>query len=181
MLLRAERSALLVVDVQARLVPAISEGERVIANCAWLIGVARELDVPVRVSEQYPKGIGPTVEEVRRLVEDAEVLEKTHFSCGAEPDCREALLELGREQIVVCGVEAHVCVLQTVLDLLELDKRVFVVADAVSSRRPADAECALRRMRQGGAEIVTREMVAFEWLHKAATDRFRKISREFLK
>ncbi len=185
MLLNAERSLLLVVDVQEKLVPAIHEHQRVVDNCAWLLDVARDMGVPRRVSEQYPRGLGPTVAELRSRVEAGELMEKVHFSCVAEEECRASLLEAGREQIVVAGIEAHVCVLQTVLDLMglgaESGKSVFVVADAVSSRDPRNAELALARMRQAGAEIVSREMVAFEWAHKAGTDRFRHLSKAYLK
>lgn len=181
MLMKADRSLLLVVDVQERLVPAIHEHERLVENCGWLINVARELGVPLRVSEQYPKGLGATVDPLRSLIEPAEVLEKVHFSCAAEETCREDILETGRDQIIVAGVEAHVCVLQTVLDLMGLGRNVFLVADAVSSRDPRDAELGIARMRQAGAQIVSREMVAFEWAHKAGTDRFRHLSRNYLR
>lgn len=185
MLLKADRSLLLVVDVQEKLVPAIHDHERLVENCAWLLDVAREMGVPRRVSEQYPKGLGPTVAALRERVEPEELMEKVHFSCIAEEECRANLLEAGREQIVVAGIEAHVCVLQTVLNLVELGaasgKSVFVVADAVSSRDPRNVELALARMRQAGAQIVSREMVAFEWAHKAGTDRFRRLSKVYLK
>lgn len=181
MLMKSQESLLLIVDVQAKLVRAIHESQRLVEHCAWLVKVARELNVPLRLSEQYPQGLGPTVAPLRELAADDEVLDKVHFSCVAEERCREALLETGREQLVVAGVEAHVCVLQTVLDWAALAKPVFVVADAVSSRDPRNAELGLARMRQAGAHIVSREMVAFEWAHKAGTDRFRNLSRNFLR
>jgi len=108
-------------------------------------------------------------------------MEKLHFSCAAERDCMRRIDALGREQIVVIGAEAHVCVLQTVLDLRAVGKEIYLVADAVSSRSPRDVELALERMRAEGVRVVSREMVAFEWLHQAGTDRFREISREFLR
>lgn len=181
MLLKADRSLLLMIDVQEKLVPAVNEPRRLVENCAWMINLARELAVPLRVSEQYPKGLGPTVEPLRGLVEPMELMEKVHFSCAGEEGCREIILETGRDQIVVAGMEAHVCVLQTVLNLVELGKSVFVVADAVSSRDPRNVEWAFARMRQGGATVVSREMVLFEWAHKAGTDQFRRLSQNFLR
>ncbi len=108
-------------------------------------------------------------------------MEKTHFSCAAELECMRRIDALGRDQIVMIGAEAHVCVLQTALDLRAVCKDVYLVADGVSSRSPRDVELALERMRAAGVRIVSREMVAFEWLHQAGTDRFREISREFLR
>lgn len=181
MLLRAETSCLLVVDVQERLTPVIHEAARAVENIAWLIGVARELAVPVVMTEQYPRGLGHTVAELRRLVADEEVVEKIHFSCADSPECRKRLAATGRDQVVVTGVEAHVCVLQTALGLLGDGCEVYVAADAVSSRRAADAELALARLRDEGVRVVSREMVAFEWLHRAGTDTFRDVSRRFLR
>ena len=108
-------------------------------------------------------------------------MEKLHFSCSAERDCMRRIDALGRQQIVVIGAEAHVCVLQTALDLRMAGKEVYLVADGVSSRAPRDVELALERMRDEGVRIVSREMVVFEWLHQAGTDLFRRISRDFLR
>lgn len=181
MLLKAERSLLLIVDVQEKLVPAIHEQHRVVDNCAWLINVAREFGVPIRASEQYPQGLGHTVQALAQMLQPSGFIEKVHFSCVAEEGCREAIFETGREQIVVAGVEAHVCVLQTVLNLMESGRSLFVVADAISSRDPRNAELAIERMRQAGAQIVSREMVLFEWAHKAGTDQFRRLNKKFLR
>lgn len=181
MLMNSRRSLLLIVDVQERLVPAVHEPATVVENCAWLVNLAKELAVPVLISEQYPKGLGSTVAEIRDLVEEWELVEKVHFSCAAETSAREAIDEAGREQVIVAGTEAHVCVLQTVLQLLESGREVFVVADAVSSRVPQNAEAGLNRMRQAGAQIVTREMVFFEWLQKAGTDQFKALSKKYVR
>jgi nicotinamidase-related amidase len=180
MLLDAQRCALLIVDLQQRLLPAIHDGERVLANCLWLIRVAQRLQVPVVASEQYPKGLGPSVPAVRELLAPEAFVEKTHFSCVAE-GCLQPVPAYAREQWVVAGTEAHVCVLQTVLDLRAAGKQVFTVADAVGSRDPANRALAIERMRQHGVEIVSREMVAFEWLARAGTERFREINREFIR
>lgn len=181
MLINAASSCLLVVDVQERLAPAIHEGVRVVENAGWLIKVAREVDVPIRLTEQYPKGLGHTVPEVRSLVLDEEVLEKIHFSCMASDHIRRELASLGRRQIIVAGTEAHVCVLQSSLSLLQEGYEVYLVEDAVSSRRPQDVQTALARMRREGVRVVTREMVAFEWLNRADTDLFRKVMPRFIR
>jgi len=181
MLVSAEQSCLLVIDVQAKLMPVIHERERVEKNCAWLMDVAREVGVPVLVSEQYPQGLGHTVDKVKAHTKDGEVMEKVYFSCVSEPACQSRLAELEREQVVVAGVEAHVCVLQTVLELCATGREVFLCADAVSSRDPKNAELAIERMRKAGAHIVTREMVAFEWLRRAGTPEFKEISRTYLR
>ncbi|MFZ1325580.1 MAG: hydrolase [Candidatus Contendobacter sp.] len=181
MLMKAETSCLLVVDFQERLMPAIYQAEQVAAYAAWLIQIAQRLEVPVLASEQYPQGLGPTVAAVRSVLSAESIMSKTHFSCVAEPECLRHLTTLGREQIVLVGVEAHICVLQTALGLRALGKEVYLVADAVSSRTPRDVDLALERMRAEGVRIVSREMVVFEWLQRAGTDRFRAISREFLR
>lgn len=181
MQMRAETSCLLVVDVQERLAPAIHAGDEVTANAAWLIKLAREVDLPVRVTEQYPQGLGPTVEAVRALVLDDELLQKVHFSCMESDSIRRHLAALGRRQIIMAGTEAHVCVLQSALGLVREGYEVFVVADAVSSRKPRDTELALERMRTAGVQVVSREMVAFEWLHRADTDLFRHVQRRYIR
>lgn len=181
MLIKAERSCLLVIDLQEKLMPAIHEGATVVANSVWLLQIARRLEVPVLASEQYPRGLGHTVPAVRALLPDDGCVEKTSFSAAADPVWLEHLEACGREQLLLVGAEAHVCVLQTALELLERGKAVYVVADCTSSRRPFDAELAMARLRAEGARVVSREMVAFEWLGKAGTGRFREISREFLR
>jgi len=181
MLMRVETSCLLVVDFQERLMPAIHQADVVVANGAWLIQIAQRLGVPVLASEQYPQGLGHTVAAIRNLLPADAFMEKTHFSCAAERDCMRRIDALNREQIVVIGAEAHVCVLQTALDLRAVGQDVFLVADAVSSRSPRDVELALERMRAEGVRIVSREMVAFEWLRTAEHPAFRQISREFLR
>lgn len=181
-LLERERSELLVVDVQERLLPAMSDPEGVRDAVSWLLQLAAELAVPLTVSEQYPRGLGHTDPALMALLgDDARVLEKAHFSCAAEPSLRQALAASGRDCFVIAGIEAHVCVLQTAIGLREAGYQVAVVADAVGSRRESDHELALARLRQAGVDVVSREMVAFEWLHRAGTESFRRISRELLR
>ncbi|MFZ9615468.1 MAG: hydrolase, partial [Fluviibacter sp.] len=168
MKLDAHRSVLLIIDLQERLLPAIDAGESVLNHAAWLIGVARQLSVPVLLTEQYPQGLGQTAPRIAELVQPEERIEKTHFSAVAEGNLL-AHPEAQRKQWVVCGTESHVCVQQTVLDLLAAGRQVSVVEEAVGSRQARDKTLALARMRQHGADIVSREMVAFEWLNQANT------------
>lgn len=181
MLIEANRSCLLVVDMQKKLLPAIAETETILSNTIWLVRAATRCSVPILVSEQYPKGLGPTVLELSTLLENNAVMEKTHFSCTAEPLCSERIMKGRREQIIVTGIEAHVCVLQTVFGLLENEKEVYVVADSIGSRHTYDKELALARMRAAGIQVVSREMVVFEWLKRSNTPLFREVSREFLR
>jgi len=180
MRIKATESTLLIIDIQERLLPAILDGATMIENTAWLQQVARRVGVPTLITEQYSKGLGPTVPILREGVEAESILEKMEFSSAADG---ELFKRPGgeRPQFVVCGCETHVCVMQTVLDLLERGSQVFVVEEGVSSRRASDKALALTRMRQAGAEVVSREMVAFEWMERAGTDLFRSISREFIR
>lgn len=177
MLINAAESCLLVVDIQERLLPAVAEPGTVVANTAVLLKSAETLGIPVLASEQYPKGIGHTVAEVAALLPAGVVVEKLHFSCLADEAFSRRLAGLGRRQAVVVGLEAHVCVLQTAEGLLAAGHDVFVVADAVASRRPANHAAAMRRLEGAGARIVTTEMVVFEWLAQAGTPAFRALSR----
>jgi nicotinamidase-related amidase len=181
MLIDINRSCLLVIDIQEKLIRAVDECETVIANSAWLIKIATRLGVPLLASEQYPQGLGQTVPALRQLMPPESIMAKTHFSCTAEPACLQRISACGRQQFILIGIETHVCVLQTALGLLEQGKMAYVVADCTSSRRSQDAELALARMRAQGVGIISREMVVFEWLHKAGTSQFREISRDFLR
>lgn len=180
MLIDARNSTLLVVDVQGKLVPAISGWQALLDQVVWLIRVARRMEVPVLACEQYPQGLGPTHPAVAAELPQGCIAGKLHFSAVAGA-CHGLDQGAGSGQFVVCGMETHVCVLQTVMELLAGGKRVFVVEEAVGSRRESDKALALERMRQAGAAIVSREMVAFEWLRKADSDLFREISRNFLR
>ena len=174
MTLAATDCALLLIDFQQRLIPAIAEGEAVVKNAARLAEAARLLDIPVLATEQNPEGLGSTVEPVAPY--PGAVLAKTHFD-ATRAEKFDSLLPPGRETIVVTGCEAHVCVLQTVLGLLERGVRVAVVQDAVGSRRVENREAGLDRMRAHGAELVTTEMAIFEWLEASGHPRFREVMR----
>ena len=171
-LLSAGNAMLVVIDFQAKLMPAIHDGEAVLLNAGRLAEAARLLDVPAVLTEQYPRGLGATVPA---LADVASAVTKMSFDACAEPAFLEAVT--GDRELVVCGCEAHVCVGQTVLTLLEHRRRVVVVADAIGSRAPRSREIALQRMASHGAEIVTTEMVLFEWLRSAEHPQFRTVSK----
>jgi nicotinamidase-related amidase len=180
MLLSAQRSQLVVVDVQARLMPAIAEADQVLANVSILLKAAGRLGVPVTVTEQYPKGLGATLGSVlKALPSEAVVLPKISFSAAGDAAIAERVAALrgeGRDQLVICGAEAHVCVLQTALAFRNAGFNAFVVADAVSSRSPHSVNAACARLLHAGCHWVTTEMVVFEWMERAATDDFRALS-----
>lgn len=175
MLIRRADSLLLIVDVQEKLAPAISGREAAVANNVRLLEAARQLGVPAFISEQYVRGLGPSVAEIRNAGSAARFFEKTHFSCTGEPGVVDMLRAAGRPQVVLTGMEAHVCVLQTAFGLLGAGFAVFLVADASSSRTPDNRSAAIERMRAAGVQIVSTEMVLFEWLEKAGTDEFRAL------
>ena len=180
-LLQRDRSALVVVDMQERLMPAIAEGDVVIRTAGILIEASRQLDVPVVVTEQYPKGLGPTVDTIAsRLPNDAAVVEKMTFSAARNFDFAtliDGFKAEGRDHIVICGVESHVCVMQTAADLDAEGCTVHIVADACGSRAPASKNAALARFGALGISRVTTEMVMFEWLEAAGTAEFKAVSR----
>ncbi|WP_457093462.1 hydrolase [Microvirga sp. P5_D2] len=180
MLLSAQRSQFIVVDVQARLMPAIADADQVLANAGILLKAAGRLGVPVTVTEQYPKGLGTTVESVlEALPPEAVVFSKTTFSAAGDAAIAERIAALrgeGRDQLVICGAEAHVCVLQTALAFRNAGFNIFVVADAVSSRSQHSVNAACARLLHAGCHWVTTEMVVFEWMERAATDDFRALS-----
>jgi nicotinamidase-related amidase len=168
-------TGLLVIDVQEKLMAKIPDAGRVIGNIAFLIDAARLLDMPVQGTEQYPKGLGPTVPELaRRLPERPD---KVAFSCCAIPSVVENFRQASRPKVLLAGIESHVCVQQTALDLLALGFRVYIAADAVASRSAADRDQALHRLERAGAVITTSESAVFEWVGGADSPRFKDISR----
>ena len=170
-----ERAALVVIDFQDGLLPKILGRGDIVARAVKLIKFARELDIPIVWSEQYPKGLGSTTQPVAQELEGCTPLEKVSFGCFGEPSFVEALDAAARGQLLVTGIEAHVCVMQTVLAALEAGYEVFVARDAVGSRGQADCEAGLERMKANGAEIVTVEMAMFEILGKAGTPEFKRV------
>lgn len=173
-------SALVVVDVQERLIAAMRHEDQaaMARNVPILLRAAAAVGVPAIVTEQYPKGLGATVEPVREaLSAETPVIEKLVFSCGRSEPFRDALTATERKTAIVCGMEAHVCVLQTVADLIEQGYSVHVVADAVSSRTEDNRRVGLDLARQMGAVVTSTETVAFQWVGGAGTDAFKVVSK----
>lgn len=163
----------LLVDAQARLMPAIAQRDEVLANLDRLLRAARLLGVPVRATEHCADAIGPTVPSLSERLEPSEILAKRHFDATRASAVPQALSDLARPVAAVAGVEAHVCVAQTVLGLLRLGWRVAVVEDACGSRHAVDRDAGLARLRAAGAVPVTVEALVFEWLETADHPRFR--------
>ena len=166
---------LLVIDMQQRLLPHIAERERVQRQVLRMMRAARELEIPIRVSEQYPKGLGATVETIAaRIPADAERIEKASFSvCGDAPVSQ--LVPAERGVVLLVGIETHVCVQLTALDLLRAGLRPIVLADAVGSRRPEDRSVALERMRSAGVDITTVEAQIYDMMVRSGTDLFKRL------
>jgi nicotinamidase-related amidase len=175
MLLDRSLSQLLVVDMQERLAPAIDGIAAVESQVRLLLQGARELAVPVLVSEQYPQGLGRTLPALLPLIEGNQAFEKMEFSCFANDKLRFAL-GTGR-RTVICGIEAHVCVLQTALEMQDAGHDVALVADALGSRQKQSRDLALDRAARAGIEVVSTEMVLFEWLRTAAAPAFKTIAK----
>lgn len=173
--LRAPRSLLLVVDVQERLAPAISAAERVIRACDTLVRAATLLNVPVLFTEHCPDRLGPLVAPLRTLAGAEAVLAKTHFGAADEPALAQRVAAFNRPQIVIAGLEAHVCVLQSAIAFAERGYRPHVVADACASREEAAHALALARLRAADIAVVSTEMVVFEWLEDAERPELRHI------
>ncbi len=169
--------AIVIVDIQERLAAVMDERQKVIANCLHLIEGARLLGVPVLITEQYPKGLGPTVSEIREAAPDYRPIEKIMFNCCREPLFMGRLLETGRKKIVLSGMETHVCVLQTCVGLLKEGYGVHVAGDAVCSRSKDNFGAGLDYMRDAGAVITCAETVLFQLLERAGTEEFRTISK----
>jgi len=179
-LLHRDSAVLAVIDMQERLLNAFPEAARtpVIRQTAVLVEAAGILGLPTLITEQYPKGLGPTIPDVRgRLGAAFAPIEKLVFSCGRSPEFCAALEDTGRRDVIVAGVEAHVCALQTTVDLINDGYRVWVAADAVRSRRDLDWERGLAIMEQAGALVGTTEMFLFQLLERAGTDQFKRISQ----
>jgi nicotinamidase-related amidase len=175
-LLSASQSTLFLVDIQEKFRPVVSGMETVIGKSEILARAALRLGVPVLASEQYPKGLGATVPELRRWLPDNQVYhQKLCFSALGSDPLKESLGAAGRKQVVLTGLETHVCVMQTGMELMAAGYGLYLVTDAVSSRKDSDREAALQRLQRHGAELVTTEMVIFEWLRAAGTPEFKEL------
>ena len=173
--LSVQDSILVIVDMQERIIPKISDQHTVINNTVILIKSAGILNIPIIVTEQYPKGLGSTIPEIKDLIIPWQPIEKICFSCFGNNNFSKKLKELKRDNLILCGIESHVCITQTALDGLKSGYSVFFVKDAISSRTKNNRETGFERMAQAGAIPVSTEMVVFELLREAGTDKFKQI------
>ena len=180
MLLDKEKSCLLVIDIQEKLTPKVVHAKTLVEKANWLMRLASELDVPVLVCEQYPKGLGYTIAPLKDLLPMHLVLEKLSFSDYQDSYFLQELQNTNRKQIILIGIETHVCILQTALDLQAQNYQVYVVLDAVSARHLNDHQVAIDRMKQMGVHIITAEMVFYEWMKHAGTPMFKALNQAFM-
>lgn len=176
-MLSPDNAVLVVIDIQGKLAQLMYQKQMVFDNAQRIIKGAQILEVPIIVTEQNPKGLGPTIPEIAALFPQFQPVSKLSFSCCAETGFSQALMTLKRKQVLISGIEAHVCVYQTSLDLVALGYEVHVLADVVSSRTAENREIALQRMRDEGVKITSTEMALFELLRTAEAPRFRDVSR----
>ena len=176
-LLKRKRSGLLVIDIQEKILAVMANSKQVVDNSVKLIKSFIILERPIFVTEQYPEGLGNTNTKVKKALGDVEIQEKLTFSCCGLEGMSRSIRAQRIEQIVLCGIESHVCVWQTAMDLMFDGLKVSVVRDAISSRTNENYEAALERMMANGIQITTTEMVLFELLRKAGTDEFKAISK----
>lgn len=171
-----ERCVLVVVDLQERFRDLIQGFDGVLDAAARLVRFCQQLQIPVLVSEQYPRGLGVTVQEIRGLLRPFAPLEKLHFSCGLDDGFRKALAATGRDQVLLCGIETHVCVYQTAFDLRREGRQVALAADAVGSCRTSDRNLGLERMKVLGVQVMGAQMIMFEIVGKAGTPEFKQVA-----
>jgi nicotinamidase-related amidase len=174
--LNAASTALLLIDFQERLFPAMHDKDKLLRNVVKLVQGAKVLEIPILLTEQYPKGLGPTVPEIKSLIPDIKPVEKVCFNCCDEDLFCSALDGLKRKQVLIAGIEAHICVYQTALALVGAGYDVQVVGDCVASREPENKVTALSRMVGEGVSLTTMEMALFELLKEAKGDKFKQIS-----
>lgn len=169
-----DNSLLLIIDVQDKLVNMLGETD-IVKNSSVLAKSATILKIPTIISEQYPKGLGQTINEIKKTTPEAKYFEKTNFSIYLEEGFKEFIKNTGKKQIIILGIETHICVLQTAIDLLNMGYEIFIVEDATGSRASNNKDWALKRLMHAGAQIVTTEMVVFEWLKSSKNPNFKEI------
>jgi len=172
-----ENTIAVVIDMQEKLLPHMHESEKVKNNCITLVKGLKALNIPIVVTQQYTKGLGPTVTDMNEAIGNFSYIEKSTFSCYRETDFIKVLNKSGKRNVIIMGIEAHVCVLQTTLDLLYNNFNPIVVTNAISSRNPEDKQVALWRMRDIGSIMTTYESILFELCKKAGTEEFKAISK----
>ncbi len=172
---KREDSIIVVVDVQESLAVTMEDRDLIVNNITKLVKAVKVLDIPVVITEQYPKGLGKTVEEISKLFDDFKPLEKISFSCCGEQKFLDKIKESGKKNVILTGMETHICVLQTALDLLDVGYTVGIVEDAVCSYRIEDMDTAIARLTGEGVVSVTTEMIIYEFLIKAGTAEFKAL------
>lgn len=176
-MLKTENALTLVIDMQEKLTPAMAEKEKLVRNICKLMEGMQVLGIPLILTEQYPKGLGPTIPEISRLAGQAQPISKTSFSCLGSSKFRNELKKFGRKQVIVCGIESHVCIYQTAKDLVSSGYEAFIATDAISSRTLENKFTGLNLMGRGGAVLTSVEAVLFELLETAENKNFKAISR----
>lgn len=180
MRIERDKSVLLLVDMQETLVPLIAGHELLTEKCEWLIKLANDLKIPVCATEHYTHGLGKTIPKLQIQLTTPILVDKVTFSCYQDPVFRSEWGKLGKPQVILIGIESHVCIMQTAFDMLEAGNEVFVVSNAIGSRNDFDKKYALKRMLAAGIHLVTAEMIFFEWIGQAGTTEFKTLSKKFL-
>ncbi len=176
MQISAEDSVLIIIDVQEKLFAVVNEQDRLVRNLIKLIRTCKLLDIPIIITEQYPRGIGHTIEVIKQELGDAYCpIEKTSFSCFGCPEFERRLLELGRRTLLLTGIELHICVYQTAIDALVRGYKPVVIYDATSSRLRPDYEVCLHRLLHKGVDVATTDMIIFELLKDASHPKFKDV------
>ncbi len=173
-LISREGTVLVVIDAQEKLLPHVPDKEQIVKNITKLIRFADIVKIPVLLTEQYPKGLGQTVPELKNLIPHVQPIERMEFSCLGSERFRESLTAVAARTLILSGLEAQICIVQTAIEGIAKGYRIYVVSDAVSSRRLEEKVIALERMGQNGAEIVSTEMLIYEVLRKAGTPEFKE-------
>ncbi|MBU1063873.1 hydrolase [bacterium] len=176
MKLNSDKSVLLIIDVQEKLLPVMSEVSRLMTSMTKLVRGIQLLEIPIILTEQYSRGLGATVSEIRELIPDIRPVEKRSFSCCFNENFMSVLDKLNRKQILVSGIETHVCVYQTCIDLLEKGYAVFLMVDAVSSRKQDDKDLAIRVLEKEGVQLRSVEMALFELIQTSQHVKFKELS-----
>lgn len=174
-MLDTNNSILVIIDIQEKLVKAASNGEKTIINTSKISQAAQILSIPVIITEQYPKGLGATVESITGS--DAFIIEKSSFSAFKEPEFEQKIKSLNRKQVILCGIETHICVLQTAIDLYKNGYEVYVLKDCVSSRSEEEQNSGLELLKQYGIKVITVEIALFQWLKSSKHPQFKDIQK----
>ena len=174
-MLDTNNSILVIIDIQEKLVKAASNGEKTIINTSKISQAAQILSIPVIITEQYPKGLGATVESITGS--DAFIMEKSSFSAFKEPEFEQKIKSLNRKQVILCGIETHICVLQTAIDLYKNGYEVYVLKDCVSSRSEEEQNSGLELLKQYSIKVITVEIALFQWLKSSKHPQFKDIQK----